>query len=1108
MNYILKLFIFSIFSTIIFFLYYFIFWHNEFNLSPINIFWLNFLIDKIFLKFIFWIFIIFWVYKLFSYKDEIIFTPLKLILYFLLFLLISCWAYFNFSSLNESYLLFSRIIYFSSLPILIFFITTWFWKKIINYLPNISSFSKNIKLLLSLNLWFFSFIFFLTIFSFFWFYNLFVVFFILIFYSLFSYKEIFLLFKNIYEKKFIFEKNDIKLLYSEIFLLISFFLFSVWLITIVRPFPVWWDDLWVYMNFPNILAYKSGLVSFSEMYSWQIFTWIWYLFSEPSFAFFLNFSWYFLSFLSLNLIFSDIFWNKDKKDNLFLPLPIILSTLFLSLPMSIFHSIKDIKLDQGLFFITTFIVYFLYKYLEKNYKSEKVSFIYIFIIWILAWFSFSIKFTSLFLIVWILSTLSFFFLWISWFFWFLFIFFSIFTAWNLWKIMNVAINQDFNLSIFTFLLWVFFLFFYNFFKTKRQKKYLELYLSRFKIYLKNIFLFLLWVFISLFPWFTKNIYNSYPNISIKSIIEWKSEKVSFDLEKIYTKSELKQKNIEKQESRKKDKITTNEDLRRYLWYESWILPYINMFWNLTMQTNQSWKFTEISFIFFAFIPLIFIFLPFFRKKIIYYIIPIFVFLQLIFLLKSTPIIEKNVFPKNISNSTIEKVFTKNKNSDYVFISDDFEKLKLSLNWLENREEIIKLWLENRWFFWKIVDFLASLKLPSWYFVLFILFIVPFLFLNYFLKNDKETFLFKINLVFSIIYIFLWCISSFWVVWYGITMYFCLLLMIWFWWYYISAYDQKDKELKFYWSFIFALVILSFLFFTSIPHSINNFTSVSYKDYKIWKKSYILDTFDLHSNYDKIFFELNIDDSKKEEFLKKYISFYEELKYTKDISQIVDFLKLKSSSWDKEAKKILEDILYSILYPWKYFQNNENIFRVWTFMKYYIFNNQKRIFEDWLLFYFNDYLNNKDYDKTWENLKKLWTKYLIIDLWTATIDDSETHWLTNRYEKLLKNLSSDNLKIIDTNSICIRFATDNEDIRKNDEKFFKMINWTYESYDENWKKIWRKSKLNYCIQEIENYVNSSDFESKKFPYLKKYIWKNFDEILKIFPKATYIVYKIK
>lgn len=601
--------------------------------------------------------------------------------------------------------------------------------------------------------------------------------------------------------------------------------------------------------------------------------------------------------------------------------------------------------------------------------------------------------------------------------------------------MNVSIEANFFLNIFCLIFWIILIVFW-WLKTQKLKKFF-----------KNIFVFLLWVLFALFPWFSKNIYDSYPEITISKIIKWNPEVVKVDLEKIFTKEEILEKNEEKAKRRLEDPVTTNEDLKRYLWYETWILPYIKLPWNLTMQLNQSWKFTEISFVFFTLLPLIFIFLPFANKNFYLFFILLLLFELFLFL-------NPNIFTENIKN------------------------------------------------------FLAWIELPFGYFVVFLFIIVPILIIDYFLPKKEKFFIFRLNLFFSAIYIFLWSISSFWVVWYWITMYFCLLFMIWFCAKYIIEIKENDNSNeKFFWSLVFFLVFFSFLILTTIPYTIANFQTKSYLDYKIWNKSSLADSFDLHSGYEKIFFELNIKDSMKKDFINekidKEILKMEFFQTEKSISEIVDFLKDLEEKWDLQAKKSLENIYYWILYPTSKYQNPEKIFRLWTFMKYYISKNQERVFEDSLVFYFYDYIFDENDDKTWENFKKLWFKYLVLDLWTATIDNSKIHWLTKRYEALLSALKSEKLELIATDSICLRFATELGD----KEKFFKISSISYDSYDEKWNKISRTEKLIWCAEEIHNFLKE-DFDLKKFSYLKKYLWLDILEIKSKLPKSSYAIYKVK
>jgi hypothetical protein len=53
------------------------------------------------------------------------------------------------------------------------------------------------------------------------------------------------------------------------------------------------------------------------------------------------------------------------------------------------------------------------------------------------------------------------------------------------------------------------------------------------------------------------------------------------------------------------------------------------------------------------------------------------------------------------------------------------------------------------------------------------------------------------------------------------------------------------------------------------------------------------------------------------------------------------------------------------------------------------------------------------------MKEFGLKYLLVDLNAATIDQDPSHNLTKRYEKLLQTFTSDKLKLIETDSICLK-----------------------------------------------------------------------------------------
>lgn len=187
-----------------------------------------------------------------------------------------------------------------------------------------------------------------------------------------------------------------------------------------------------------------------------------YVSSASTQAFFLNNFWWILSLLVIVLSMSELLKSSKKT---FINIPLLLGTIFLSMPMVIFQLAKDMKLDPALFFVSSIVIYMtLYIFIKYiGYKKEtqwehfkivsetvgnqntvevvfnketkhwftsyftsftdigedifdkKNYLVYIFIIWILAWFAFSIKFTSLLLIsafIWLVFYAK---LWVAWF---------------------------------------------------------------------------------------------------------------------------------------------------------------------------------------------------------------------------------------------------------------------------------------------------------------------------------------------------------------------------------------------------------------------------------------------------------------------------------------------------------------------------------------------------------------------------------------------------------------------------------------------------------------------------------------------------------------------
>jgi len=1019
-------------------------------------------------------------FKTFFSGEKVSYSIKELIQYFLYILFVSCFLYFYFNHLNllDSIWLFFKIIIYTIVPFLILFISTSFWKQIIFKIGLLKKDEKIFSFLISLSFWFFSFVTLIFILGLFWFYNIYSVLSVLLLFLAISYKNIISNFLGLLNFKIEFDnhildwnnlvkKINLYLLSSEFLFLVASLIISVNFISIIRPMPIGWDDLWVYMNYPRQMVNSWDVTFLWWMYAWQIFTGIWYMISEPIQAFFFNNVGWVLSFIVIILVVADLLKTTKKR---FLNIPLLLATIFISMPMIIFQQAKDMKLDSGLFFFSLIVLYLVYKVFFLDYFSKKVKIvdkikdslwffnwekknllIFIFIIGLLSGFAFSIKFTSLLLIVSIISVLFYSKLGGLGFLGYLFLFISIFTKLGLWKYMNIVYPKDnlvlINLvSIFTFILSLLFF-------AWAIKRYS---LKDFKDVLLKLFIFIIWIIVSLSPWIYKNITQTLEankNITLYTLLSWNQKKFVIDYTKIYPKNEVEKikEKIKKENSLSSSWTIWNEDWWRYLGYEKWINNFVKLPWNLTMQVNQWWEFTTIWWLFLALIPGLFLFLPY-RK-------------------------------------------------------DRFDIFPIILIWFEILLFVIP---ETRILF---TDLLAKIDLPNGYIVLFLLFLIPTLYFLYALKNTKFTVLFKVNLVFTSFYTFLWTISAYWVVWYGIMMYFWMLLMIGIGLHYIVSYkedeDKKSLILKMYSSVVVFWIFLVWFLMSVFPHTFNNLKNAWYPYIKMGLFTPTELIFAYHKDYLPILYNLNIKNTARDKFLEDSFS-DENLKilakpYLGDVKKLDAFLNLLEKKqysrvlWNlssklsnkeklklsKDAKNTKLNIYNGILNPKDDYKNTTWIYRIGTFLRYFIVNNYDRLYEDSLLKNFDYYFNDKNPDIVVDRMKKFWLKYLLVDLNAATIDKDPKHDLTRRYEDLLRTFTSDKLKLIETDSICLKLAREkyyySNHTKKDLQDYINLAFVNSESY-KDWKVINRWTKLAKCYEEIIDTIKSWEVSNNRYEYL--------------------------
>ena len=126
---------------------------------------------------------------------------------------------------------------------------------------------------------------------------------------------------------------------------------SVSLINALRPMPIGWDDLGVYMNFPKIMATSGQLLEGGGLYIWQLITGTGFLFSfNAAQAFYVNQLGGILSIFAIISVLSYIFEEKGKKS--LLALPVLLAAVYYAIPMTVFQQAKDMKLDPALMFFS------------------------------------------------------------------------------------------------------------------------------------------------------------------------------------------------------------------------------------------------------------------------------------------------------------------------------------------------------------------------------------------------------------------------------------------------------------------------------------------------------------------------------------------------------------------------------------------------------------------------------------------------------------------------------------------------------------------------------------------------------------------------------------
>ena len=990
--------------------------------------------------YIFLLSIIFWLYKCVQYilwikKYEI--TPLFLLWVFFFHLLILCMYFFGISG-NEFLLgvtfwifLSIRLIAILLLWVMIYLVGKRFleligvWKLLHH---------EAIKTIISLVIGFFLLILALFFIASIGLYNIYWLIFTIWCILFFIFPTWITFFKNIrsslwtvhlkteswYVKSFIDELN---------YIVLTLFI-GVNLISAYRPYPIGWDDLWAYMNYPKLLSSSEWLIDMWYVYAWELYTWIGYILWSQSFAFLLNsFSWV-IAALILYLGFT-LYQKKDTSQNWSFSYPLLATLILIILPMTVFQLAKDMKLDYGLLFVSMGAFFLSYYMLYKNIDLKNNWKLWI-IVWVCIWFAFSIKVTSLLLLLGIISFLAY---TKGWIYLYLASFFGMLTffsyAW-LWGMLNVVFPDDSQTRLYysmgSFLLTIIFLVL----SYKKEIKAVD-----FWLYFKQVGLIIVWCIIAFFPWGVKHmheIHNSWASYRISTLISGVPDRFRFDYSLIHDAEELQERRSTRTERMSDDGTTTNEDLGRYFWYESGINNYLKLPWNLTFQVNQWGEFTSITYIFFILLP-IFLFV-FIYKGI--YVVPLLLWLWWVSIIY--------FIPSSLSDSITHAL----------------------------------------WF----------LRLPFWYIFIIVFYFSLILILHFFIKKQQHDYSkqFLWVLAFGSLYVFFWAISSFGIVWYGIVMYaiFLSLIVIWL--------HQSDTAWYKYVPYCALFWVWIYIMLSGLTHAIHNLQTARYIDFKLWGLTEYESLMKHHPEYFLFIYAFNLNTQWQEQVLSDTKQglldiFSQDEEYTdllpiiakvntyEELNNLIHTLNVFTypSHIERQYDALKQDVYSLIINPPHDIRSEANVYRLGTFMNYFIVDNYRRVVSDNRSENFDRYIWDEDPSITTQRLQKLGITYMLVDLNAATIDHDPRQDLTRRYENLLAYTMSQDVEFMAGDSTCYRIARDRYnawEISLHEAIYMAWVN--YGSAKE------RTDKTRECIVSVYDAIRDGVYQdTPKFNYLLVY-----------------------
>lgn len=284
----------------------------------------------------------------------------------------------------------------------------------------------------------------------------------------------------------------------------------------------------------------------------------------------------------------------------------------------------------------------------------------------------------------------------------------------------------------------------------------------------------------------------------------------------------------------------------------------------------------------------------------------------------------------------------------------------------------------------------------------------------------------------------------------------------------------------------------------------NLSQASYAGYKLGTINENESIFASHLDYLPILFELNFSEWEKQKIFDEYQDKIKNMLSDNNASQRIlgvfnnintlpwlwEFLRSIESTSNtdteifllkKDSKLLNRDLTKAIIYPTKQQKNEIGIYRIGTFLKYFISENHNRLLEDSLVEKFWKYIYDENPDISVQRMKDIGLWYLLVDLNAATIDRDPRRDLTRRYENLLKTFVSDNLELVETDSICLKVALENYWKNNDIDQYMMFASTNHESYSEAWV-VTRSQKMVSCYRYVLDLMRNNKIDQDNYSYL--------------------------